>query len=57
MDDVAVKWFIMQKLDEQHRLYFRAEMAFLSQLHHPNISSSSSVPFSCSYALLFLFHS
>lgn len=34
---VAVKRFIKQKLDERHMLEFRAEMAFLSQLHHPNI--------------------
>lgn len=35
--DVAVKRFIKQKLDERHLLEFRAEMAFLSELHHPNI--------------------
>ena len=34
---VAVKRFIKQKLDERRMLEFRAEMAFLSQLHHPNI--------------------
>jgi serine/threonine protein kinase len=35
--EVAVKRFIKQKLDERHMLEFRAEMAFLSELHHPNI--------------------
>jgi serine/threonine protein kinase len=35
--DVAVKRFIQQKLDERRMLEFRAEMAFLSELHHPNI--------------------
>jgi hypothetical protein len=35
--DVAVKRFIKQKLDERRMLEFRAEMAFLSELHHPNI--------------------
>jgi serine/threonine protein kinase len=35
--DVAVKKFIKQKLDERRMLEFRAEMAFLSELHHPNI--------------------
>jgi serine/threonine protein kinase/ABC-type phosphate transport system substrate-binding protein len=35
--EVAVKRFIKQKLDERHMLDFRAEMAFLSELHHPNI--------------------
>jgi serine/threonine protein kinase len=35
--DVAVKRFIKQKLDERLMLEFRAEMAFLSELHHPNI--------------------
>lgn len=35
--DVAVKRFIKQKLDERCMLEFRAEMAFLSELHHPNI--------------------
>jgi serine/threonine protein kinase len=34
---VAVKKFIKQKLDERRMLEFRAEMAFLSELHHPNI--------------------
>jgi serine/threonine protein kinase len=52
--DVAVKRFIKQKLDERRMLEFRAEMAFLSELHHPNIvlfigttpqsSSSPSLP-------------
>ncbi|KAL6047965.1 Serine/threonine protein kinase, catalytic domain containing protein, variant 2 [Balamuthia mandrillaris] len=35
--DVAVKKFIKQKLSEKRMLEFRAEMAFLSELHHPNI--------------------
>jgi serine/threonine protein kinase len=35
--DVAVKRFIKQQLDERRLLEFRAEMAFLSELHHPNI--------------------
>jgi serine/threonine protein kinase len=35
--DVAVKRFIKQRLDERHMLEFRAEMALLSELHHPNI--------------------
>jgi len=35
--DVAVKKFVKQKLDESHMLEFRAEMAFLSECHHPNI--------------------
>ncbi|KAE9412412.1 hypothetical protein Angca_007991, partial [Angiostrongylus cantonensis] len=35
--DVAVKRIIKQKLDERNMLDFRAEMAFLSELHHPNI--------------------
>jgi serine/threonine protein kinase len=35
--DVAVKRFIKQKLDERRMLEFRAEMAFLAELHHPNI--------------------
>jgi serine/threonine protein kinase len=35
--DVAVKQFIKQKLDERRMLEFRAEMAMLSELHHPNI--------------------
>ncbi|ELR24201.1 serine/threonine protein kinase [Acanthamoeba castellanii str. Neff] len=35
--EVAVKRFITQKLDERRMLEFRAEMAFLSELHHPNI--------------------
>jgi len=35
--DVAVKRFIKQNLDERRLLEFRAEMAFLSELHHPNI--------------------
>jgi len=35
--EVAVKKFVKQKLDERHMLEFRAEMAFLSELHHPNI--------------------
>ncbi len=35
--DIAVKRFIKQKLDESSMLEFRAEMAFLSELHHPNI--------------------
>ncbi len=35
--EVAVKRFIKQKLDERSMLEFRAEMALLSELHHPNI--------------------
>jgi serine/threonine protein kinase len=35
--DVAVKRFIKQKLEERRMLEFRAEMAFLAELHHPNI--------------------
>ncbi|AVL94173.1 putative serine/threonine protein kinase receptor [Megavirus vitis] len=35
--NVAVKKFVKQKLDENQMLEFRAEMAFLSQLQHPNI--------------------
>ncbi len=35
--DIAVKRFIKQKLDESSMLEIRAEMAFLSELHHPNI--------------------
>jgi hypothetical protein len=35
--EVAVKRFIKQKLDERRMLEFRAEMAFLAELHHPNI--------------------
>jgi len=35
--DVAVKKFIKQKLSERSMLEFRAETAFLSELHHPNI--------------------
>jgi serine/threonine protein kinase len=35
--EVAVKRFIKQMLDERRVLEFRAEMAFLSELHHPNI--------------------
>ncbi len=35
--EVAVKKFIKQQLDERRMLEFRAEMAFLSELHHPNI--------------------
>jgi hypothetical protein len=35
--DVAVKRFIKQKLTERRLLEFRAEMAFLSELTHPNI--------------------
>ncbi len=35
--EIAVKRFIKQKLDERSMLEFRAEMAFLSELHHPNI--------------------
>jgi hypothetical protein len=35
--EVAVKRFINQKLDERRLLEFRSEMAFLSELHHPNI--------------------
>lgn len=34
---VAVKRFVKQKLDEKHMLEFRAEIAFISELHHPNI--------------------
>jgi serine/threonine protein kinase len=35
--EVAVKRFIKQKLTERRLLEFRAEMAFLSELHHPNV--------------------
>eukprot|EP01087_Luapelamoeba_hula_P023922 TRINITY_DN8936_c0_g1_i2.p1 TRINITY_DN8936_c0_g1~~TRINITY_DN8936_c0_g1_i2.p1 ORF type:complete len:520 (+),score=68.23 TRINITY_DN8936_c0_g1_i2:242-1801(+) len=35
--DVAVKRFIKQKLSERHKVDFRAEVAFLSEMHHPNI--------------------
>jgi serine/threonine protein kinase len=35
--DVAVKRIIKQTLDERTMLEFRAEMAFLSELRHPNI--------------------
>ncbi len=35
--DISVKRFIKQKLDERSLLEFRAEMAFLAELHHPNI--------------------
>jgi serine/threonine protein kinase len=35
--EVAVKRFIKQKLTECRLLEFRAEMAFLSELHHPNV--------------------
>ncbi len=35
--DVAVKRFIKQNLTERSLLEFRAEMAILSELHHPNI--------------------
>ncbi len=35
--EVAVKKLVKQKLDERVLLEFRAEMAFLSELHHPNI--------------------
>jgi len=35
--DVAIKRFIKQKLDERHLLEFRAEVACLSELRHPNI--------------------
>jgi len=32
-----VKKLIKQKLSEKHMLEFRAEVAFLSEMHHPNI--------------------
>lgn len=35
--NVAVKRFVRQKLDERLMLEFRAEVALLSELHHPNI--------------------
>ncbi len=35
--EVAVKRLVKQKLDERALLEFRAEVAFLSELHHPNI--------------------
>jgi len=35
--DVAVKKFMKQKLPEKRMLEFRAEVASLSELHHPNI--------------------
>ena len=41
---MAVKRFIKQKLDEPRMLGFRAEMAFMSELHHPPTLSSLSVP-------------
>jgi hypothetical protein len=46
--EVAVKRFIKQKMDERRMLEFRAEMAFLSELHHPNIVLFIGThPFSC----------
>ena len=42
--EVAVKKFIKQKLDERRMLEFRAEMAFLSELHHPNIVLFIGIP-------------
>jgi hypothetical protein len=60
---VAVKRFIKQKLDERRMLEFRAEMAFLSQLHHPNIvlfigtcaihATPPPLPFFCHTSCLF----
>jgi serine/threonine protein kinase/ABC-type phosphate transport system substrate-binding protein len=35
--DVAVKRFVKQRLDEHQRIDFRAEVAVLSEAHHPNI--------------------
>jgi serine/threonine protein kinase len=35
--NVAVKRFVRQKLDERLMLEFRAEVAILSELHHPNV--------------------
>eukprot|EP01087_Luapelamoeba_hula_P007745 TRINITY_DN1900_c1_g1_i1.p1 TRINITY_DN1900_c1_g1~~TRINITY_DN1900_c1_g1_i1.p1 ORF type:complete len:1690 (-),score=189.26 TRINITY_DN1900_c1_g1_i1:61-5130(-) len=35
--DVAVKRLIKQQLSERDMLDFRAEVAFLSEMHHPNI--------------------
>ncbi len=35
--DVAVKRFVKQSLDERHMLEFRAEIAVLAELRHPNI--------------------
>ena len=35
--EVAVKRFIQQKLSERQMLEFRAEVAFLAEMHHPNI--------------------
>jgi serine/threonine protein kinase/2',3'-cyclic-nucleotide 2'-phosphodiesterase (5'-nucleotidase family) len=35
--DVAVKRFINQRMTEKVMLGFRAEVAFLSELHHPNV--------------------
>ncbi len=35
--DIAVKRFIKQKLDERIMLEFRAEVAFFSELRHPNL--------------------
>lgn len=35
--EVAVKRFIKQNMNERSLLEFRAEMAFLSEMHHPNI--------------------
>jgi serine/threonine protein kinase len=45
--EVAVKRFIKQKLDERRMLEFRAEMAFLSELHHPNIVLFIGTSFLC----------
>ncbi len=36
-EEVAVKRFIRQKLDERRMLELRAEIALLSGLRHPNI--------------------
>eukprot|EP01087_Luapelamoeba_hula_P003949 TRINITY_DN138_c0_g2_i1.p1 TRINITY_DN138_c0_g2~~TRINITY_DN138_c0_g2_i1.p1 ORF type:complete len:1696 (-),score=223.93 TRINITY_DN138_c0_g2_i1:132-5219(-) len=35
--EVAAKRFVKQKMSERHMLEFRAEVAFLSEMHHPNI--------------------
>ncbi len=35
--DVAIKRFVKQSLDERHMLEFRAEIAVLAELRHPNI--------------------
>lgn len=41
---VMVKRFVKQLLNERHILDFRAEIAFLSELHHPHIVSVIGMP-------------